>query len=210
MATMIEATVYIVEDDAPVRDSLLLLLGMKHLRARGFESADRFLTEVRPDWRGCLLLDLRMPGKTGLELQTLLVERGVHLPVIIITAHGDIAAARAAFRAGALDFLEKPLDEDALFSAIAAALERDERRRDADEATTAFHTQMARLSAREREVMWLVADGHQNREIATKLGLSPRTVEIYKARMMEKLQLRRLADLVRAVQGVRRKRSNSE
>lgn len=201
---MTEGSVFIVEDDAAVRDSLLLLLAMKNLRVRGFPSAEDFLAAVRPEWSGCILLDLRMPGKTGLELQSLLVERGIRLPVVIITAHGDIAAARAAFRAGAIDFLEKPLDEEALFAAIATALESERKRRDADQAAAAFEARVARLSGREREVMWLVAEGRQNREIAEALGVSPRTVEIFKARMMEKLQLRRVPDLVRAVEALRR------
>jgi two-component system response regulator FixJ len=199
-----EASVFIIEDDQAVRDSLLLLLGMKNMSARGFASAEDFLDAVRPEWSGCVLLDLRMPGKSGLELQTMLVERDIRLPVVIITAHGDIAAARAAFRAGAVDFLEKPLEEEALFAAIATALESDRKRRDAAGAIAAFEARVARLSGREREVMWLVAEGRQNREVAVALNVSPRTVEIYKARMMEKLQLRRVPDLVRAIEALRR------
>lgn len=201
---MTEGSVFIVEDDAAVRDSLLLLLGMKNLRVRGFSSAEDFLAAVRPEWSGCILLDLRMPGKGGLELQSTLNERGIRLPVVIITAHGDIAAARAAFRAGAVDFLEKPIDEEALFAAIGAALENERKRRGAAEAAAGFEARMARLSGREREVMWLVAEGRQNREVAAALNVSPRTVEIYKARMMEKLQFRRVPDLVRAVEALRR------
>jgi FixJ family two-component response regulator len=204
-----EPTVFVVEDDAAVRESLLMLLRLAGYAALGFDSAASFLAAVRAGQSGCLLLDLRMPGKSGLELQASLAERGITLPVIIVTAHGDVSAARTAFMAGAMDFLEKPVDETALFAAITKALARDRHRRDAAEATAAVAARIARLSGREREVMWLVADGHQNREIGATLGLSPRTVEIYKARMMEKLQVRGLADLLRALTGVPRDKRNA-
>lgn len=204
MATITEASVFIVEDDASVRESLLLLLRLKLFRAVAFESADRFLEEVTPDSPGCLLLDLRMKGMSGLELQARMAERGFRMPIIIISAHGDVSAARTAFKAGAIDFLEKPLDPPTLLAAVRVALDRDRDVRTQEEATAATREKLARLSGREREVLWLVADGYQNRDIAVQLGVSPRTVEIYKARMMEKLQVRRLPDLLRAVQGLRR------
>lgn len=196
MADSSEATVFIVEDDAAVRDSLQLLLRLRGFAARGFASADAFLAGIGSNQGGCLLLDLRMPGKGGLELQAELLDRGLRLPVVVITAHGDVAAARAAFRAGAVDFLEKPLDEDALLSAIRAALERDRQRRRAERMQADVEARIARLTARERDVMWLAADGRKNREIAAALGLSPRTVEIYKAHMMEKLQVNGLPELL--------------
>jgi FixJ family two-component response regulator len=199
---MPEPTIHIVEDDASVRDSLLLLLQLKGLRAAGFESADAFLAAMRPEWSGCLLVDLRMPGTTGLELQGILRERGNTMPIIIITAHGDVAAARRAFISGAVDFLEKPLDESALLAAIDKAMAVDRERRDAQALAAGRDARIARLSRREREVLWLAGDGCQNREIAEKLGLSPRTVEIYKARMMEKLQIRGLPELLRFLRGV--------
>ncbi|MEP7206207.1 MAG: response regulator [Casimicrobiaceae bacterium] len=199
-----EATVYVVDDDDAVRDSLLLLLDVKGYAAEGFASADAFLEAVAADWGGCLLLDLRMPGTSGLELQAALTERGIRLPIIVISAHGDVATARTAFKAGAVDFLEKPLDETTLIAAVVAALDRDRLRREHAAASAGLEERLARLSTREREVMWLVADGRQNRDIAASLGLSPRTVEIYKARMMEKLQLRGLPDLLQAVKLLRR------
>ena len=199
-----EPTVYVVDDDTAVRDSLLLLLRLKGHVAQAFASAEAFLAAFRPDASGCLLLDLRMRGTSGLELQRLITERGIELPIIIITAHGDVAAARQAFRAGAVDFLEKPLDEAALFSAIGAALERDRHYRTATQASAALDARMSRLTRREREVMWLVGDGRPNREIAVTLGLSPRTVEIYKMRMMEKLEARGLPDLLRMLRGATR------
>jgi FixJ family two-component response regulator len=147
---------------------------------------------------------LRMPGTGGLELQAMLGERGIALPVVIITAHGDVAAARKAFIAGAVDFLEKPLDEAALLAAIGTALQRDGLRRASDATAASRDARIARLSRREQEVMWLAGVGKQNREIAATLGLSPRTVEIYKARMLEKLQIRGLPDLLTFLKGVRR------
>lgn len=196
MADSSEATIFVVEDDAAVRDSLQLLLRLRGFATRGFASAEAFLAAIGPNQGGCLLLDLRMPGKGGLELQAELLDRGLQLPVVVITAHGDVAAARAAFRAGAIDFLEKPLDEDALLSAIRAALERDRQRRRAERMHADVEARIARLTARERDVMWLAADGRKNREIAAALGLSPRTVEIYKAHMMEKLQVNGLPELL--------------
>jgi two-component system, LuxR family, response regulator FixJ len=204
-----EATVYVVEDDAAVRESLLLLLTLKGFDARGFESAESFLDSVRPDRPGCVVLDLRMPGKNGLEVQALLKEQCIELPVVIVTAYGDVSAARTAFKAGAVDFLEKPVDEAVLFAAIMAALARDRHRRDVYGAAAAIQARLARLSAREREVMWLVADGHQNRDIGAMLGVSPRTIEIYKARMLEKLQVRGLPDLLRVLSDIPRDRRDA-
>lgn len=199
-----EATIHIVEDDAAVRDSLMLLLRLRGYRVRGFSSADEFLAAAAPDWSGCLLLDLRMPGTSGLELQARLAERGFRLPVIIISAHGDVAAARSAFKRGAVDFLEKPLDETVLLSAIDSAMEQDRCWRQSDRAQVAVEARIARLTARERDVMWLAADGRQNREIALALGLSSRTVEIYKAHMMEKLQVKGLPELLRLLRDAKR------
>jgi len=156
---MPEPTIHIVEDDASVRESLLLLLQLKGLRATGFESADAFLAAVRPDWSGCLLVDLRMPGTTGLELQAILREREILMPIIIITAHGDVAAARRAFISGAIDFLEKPLDESALLMAVDKALGQDRARRESDALAAGRDARIARLSRREREVLWLAGDG---------------------------------------------------
>lgn len=201
-----ERTVCIVDDDPAVRDSLLLLLRLKGYHAAGFGTADAFLASDRATRGGCLLLDLRMPGMTGQELQKALAERGLAIPVVVVTAHGDVAAARAAFRSGAVDFLEKPLDETALFAAIEVALARDRQRREEETAAAELDTRIARLTARERDVMRRVADGWQNREIAAALGLSPRTVEIHKARVMEKLQVRGLSELLRLVRGAQRGR----
>lgn len=204
---MTEPTIFIVDDDAAVRDSLSLLLGLKGRNTRCFAAAEDFLVACQPDWHGCLLLDIRMAGMDGLELQQRLNARQITLPIIFITAHGDVAAARSALKAGAADFLEKPLDDRMLTAAIADALERNTRQRDVAAEVNEIAARMARLTARERDVMAKVADGLPNRGIALQLGISPRTVEVYKARMMEKMQVRSLSELIRLVL---RARKNSE
>lgn len=197
--TRASPTIYLVDDDAAVRDSLSLLLSVRGFRVRAFPGARELLSEVRPDWAGCLLLDLKMPGMGGLELQAELAARGVALPVVIVTAHGDVSSARAAFRAGATDFIEKPIDDEALVAAIARALQRDAEGRAASAERAEIQERLARLTPRERQVLDLVAAGRHNREVAAQLEISPRTVEVYKARLMEKLRVRRLPDLVRLV-----------
>ena len=201
---MTEPTIFIVDDDAPVRDSLALLLGLKGYAIRSFASAEDFLTACQPDWHGCLLLDIRMAGMNGLELQQQLISRQIVLPIIFITGHGDVAAARAALKAGAADFLEKPLDDQILITTIADALERSAHLRDEAAAAQEITDRMSRLTAREHEVMEKITLGEPNREIARQLGISPRTVEVYKARMMEKMQARSLPELIRLVLSIRK------
>jgi two-component system, LuxR family, response regulator FixJ len=193
-----EATVYIVDDDAGVRESLALLLGLKGFRTESYAGAEEFIRDFRGS-PGCLLLDIRMPGLGGLELQRLLSERGVRIPVVIITAHGDVAAARTALKGGAVDFLEKPLDHDLLVATVREALTRDAASRTASARHHLTQERLKTLTRREHEVMDFVVQGLHNREIAQKLGISARTVEVYKARVMQKLQARRVADLVRIV-----------
>lgn len=201
---MTEPTIFIVDDDAAVRDSLSLLLGLKGFSTRCFASAEDFLAACQPDWRGCLLLDIRMAGMDGLELQQALNSSQIDLPIIFITAHGDVAAARSALKAGASDFLEKPLDDRMLSAAIADALERNARQRNEAAEENEIASRIARLTAREREVMENVVEGQPNREIARQLGISPRTVEVYKARMMEKMQAHSLPELVRLALSLRK------
>lgn len=190
-------TVFIVEDDPSVRDALGLLLGLQGLTVALFADAESFLAARRPDWYGCLLIDIRMPGMDGLTLQKRLLESGCWLPVIVMTGHGDVDSARRAFRAQAVDFLEKPIDHDRLMRAIEEAFarqrsQRDNRDRDADSAGL-----LAALTPREAEVMQRVVAGRHNREIARELGISPRTVEVHKARLLAKLRVGSIADLVR-------------
>jgi RNA polymerase sigma factor (sigma-70 family) len=194
---MTTPTVFVVDDDASIRDALSVLISLKGLRAAVFSSAEDFLAIYEPGWRGCLLTDLKMPGLSGLELQAKLQERGVALPLVVLTAHGDVATTRAALKNGALDFLEKPPDDDVLVDVLLNAIRIDEERRRADEQRAQVAAQLARLTPRERSVLELLAEGLQHREIAERLAISPRTVEVYKARMMEKLHCRTLAEVVR-------------
>jgi FixJ family two-component response regulator len=186
-------TVFIVDDDASVRDSLSLMLSLQGYVTASFVSAEDFLGAFQPDWRGCLVVDVRMSGMSGLELQRGLLERGSSLPVIVVTAHGDVAAARQAFLAEAVDFIEKPFDAKQILDAIAQAFEG---LRSADAARDT-QPRRGRLSERERQVMTLIVEGLHNRLIAEKLGISPRTVEVHKARVMEKLDVQNIVELVR-------------
>ena len=190
-------TVFIVDDDPSVRDALSLLLGVEDYRVAVFGDAESFLKAYKKTWRGCLLLDIRMPGMDGLTLQKHLNQLGSDLPVIVMTGHGDVASAREAFRALAVDFLEKPLDHRKLMAAIADAFARQQSQLAADLNRSAVERLLAGLTPREREVMARVVAGQHNRDIAAELGISPRTVEVHKARMMDKLGVGNVADLVR-------------
>ena len=193
-------TVFIVDDDCAVRDSLSLLLSLRGYRTATFGSAEDFLGALRPDWRGCLVADLRMPGMSGLDLQRELQRRGVRLPVVIVTAHGDVASARAAFKADAVDFLEKPFDEEGPVAAVEAALRRGGERESAERRGENAARLLAQLTAREAQVMALLVEGLHNVEVAARLHISPRTVEVHKARVMAKLGVRNIAELIRIAQ----------
>jgi RNA polymerase sigma factor (sigma-70 family) len=186
-------TLYIVDDDAGVRDSLALMLGLAGYRTQLFADAEALLAAYRDDWAGCIVADLKLPGASGLELQEALRARGSSLPFIIITAHGDVPTARLAFQAQAVDFLEKPFQQDQLLAAIEAAFARESKRF----AERAGLEKLAALTPREREVLQHAARGLHAKEIAAALGISPRTVEVHKARLMEKLGVRNVAELVR-------------
>ena len=190
-------TVFIVEDDPSVRDALGLLLGLHGLTVALFADAESFLAARRPDWYGCLLIDIRMPGMNGLALQKHLLENGCWLPVIVMTGHGDVDSARQAFRAQAVDFVEKPIDHDRLMRAIEEAFARQRSQRNNRDRNAESADLLAALTPREAEVMEQVVAGQHNREIARKLGISPRTVEVHKARLLAKLRVSSIADLVR-------------
>ena len=194
---MTEPTVFLVDDDPSVRDSLSLLLSLKGLRTQVFSSAESFLETYQPEWRGCLVTDLRMSGMTGLELQGTLQSRGIRLPVVVLTAHGDVGTTRMALKSGAFDFLEKPVDDDVLLDVLKNAIRVDADRHRSAATRAAMMVRLERLTPRELEVLGLLATGLQNRDIAERLVISPRTVEVYKARMMEKLHCRSLADAIR-------------
>ena len=195
---MNDATVFVIDDDASVRDSINLILSLKGMRTQLFSSAEDFLEAYRPEWRGCILTDLQMPGMSGLDLQQALHERGVLLPVVVLTAHGDVPTTRVAMKGGAFDFLEKPINDEVLLDVLNNAIREDIHRHAAESAEDALRSRLARLTPREREVLDLLVEGLSHREIAARLTISPRTVEVYKARMMEKLQCRSLAELIRA------------
>ena len=189
--------VYLVDDDAAVRDALRLLLELRGLAVEAFASAEAALVRIDRTSRGCLLTDLRMPVMTGLELMFELRKRSIDLPVVVLTAHGDVATTRAALRGGAFDFLEKPADEDILGDVLSHAISEDARGHQRRLETDARLAKIGALTPRERQVLTLLGQGMQNREIAVALAISPRTVEVYKARMMEKLGCESLADVVR-------------
>lgn len=190
-------TVYIVDDDQSVRDALALMLSLRGYRTAVFADAVGFLESCRPDWRGCVLLDLRMPGMDGLTLLGRMRDSGCNLPVIVITGHGDVESARTAFRSHAVDFLEKPLDYELLLASIAEAFERLTEQRYDEEQGRQAEELVSTLTPREREVMELVVAGRHNRDIAAALEISPRTVEVHKARVMQKLRVDSIPDLVR-------------
>jgi FixJ family two-component response regulator len=197
-----QPTVYFVDDDAAVRDAISLLLSLKGFLSQVFASAETFLETYRPEWRGVLLTDLRMAGMSGLDLQRELAARGILLPVVVMTAHGDVNTTREAMKAGAYDFIEKPADDAVLVDVLRNAIAHDAENHKVEAVRQVRRERLDRLTPRERDVARLLSQGMQNRQIATQLGISPRTVEVYKARMMEKLDCRNLADVLRVTSGL--------
>src|SRR5215472_410713 len=192
-----DGTVFLIDDDPSVRDSLTLLLSLKGLGTQAFANAESFIDTYRPERSGCVLTDLRLPVMTGLELQAALRERQIDLPVVVLTAHGDVPTARAALKNGAFDFIEKPVDDAMLLEVLRNALRVERQRRAAATARSDTDRRLERLTEREREILALIAAGHPNRDVAAQLGISPRTVEVHRARIMEKLECRSLAELIR-------------
>ena len=192
-----EGTIYIVDDDQAIRHAMGLLMQSVGLKCEIFESADDFLKDYTNDRSGCLVLDIRMPGMGGLELQETLREKECTLPIIFITGHGDIPMAVEAMQKGAFDFIQKPFRDQDLLDRVRDALMTDKERREENERHTEVEKRLARLTNREREVFDLVVTGKPNKVIAYELGVSQRTVEIHRARVMEKMQARSLADLVK-------------
>jgi len=192
---MSEKLIFIVDDDEAVRDSLSVMLETRGLAVRSFASARAFLEALQGDWRGCLLLDIKMPGMDGRELQRELASRGCRLPIIFITGHGDVPMAVDAMKAGAADFIEKPFDPEDLLASVRCQMDDSPAATEvADSELTARHGQ---LTPREQEVMAQVVRGLQNKQIAYELDISPRTVELHRARVMEKMRARNLPALTR-------------
>ena len=194
-------TVFIVDDDPAVRDSLSLLLSLRGYRTASFARSEDFLGACTRESFGCVLADIRMPGISGLELQAVLAREGIELPVLIMTAHGDVSSARAAFKANAVDFLEKPLETPSSSPASKRPLPGNAPVTPRRARPARRQALIAELSQREREVLALLARGMSHRDVARELDISPRTVEVHKARIMSKLGAANLADLVRIADG---------
>lgn len=190
-------TIFVIDDDDAVRDALDMLIRSVGLRVETFSSAMEFLEDHSSQRRGCLLVDIRMPGMSGLDLQEHLHQRGSSLPLIFITGHGDVQMAVRAMRRGAFDFLLKPFHDQELLDRIHQALELDSYRRDEQELLHDIQQRLDCLSPRERQVMDLVVQGHANKVVASRLELSQRTVELHRAKVMEKMKVSSLAQLVR-------------
>ena len=192
-------TVFVVDDDEALGDSLKWLLEAHGYRVALYGSAERFLAETTAASSGCLLLDVRMPGMSGPDLFDALIERGSQMPVVFITGHGDVPMAVAAVKKGAIDFIEKPFGEDELLRQVAHCLMRDAQHREAVAASACGAARLAALTPREREVLELIVAGKLNKVIADRLAISPKTVEAHRARVMEKMGVRSVAELVQAV-----------
>jgi RNA polymerase sigma factor (sigma-70 family) len=191
------ATVFVVDDDQAMRTSLKWLIESVGMPVESYASANEFLDHYQQNRPGCLVLDVRMPGMSGLELQEHLAERDLRIPVVIITGHGDVPMAVRAMKSGAVDFIEKPFNDEALLDAIRRALAHEEHQRQQQQECAQVHQRLASLTPREHEVMQMVTEGRSNKEIANALGVSAKTIEAHRARVMEKMQAGSLAELVR-------------
>jgi FixJ family two-component response regulator len=192
-----DPVVFVIDDDASVRDSLKNLLETVGLHAELFDSAQTFMKFRRPDAPSCLILDVRLPGLSGLEFQNELVKSGVSLPIIFITGHGDIPMSVRAMKLGAVEFLTKPFRDQDLLEAVRVALDKDSARRKDEKTLTGLRAHFESLTAREKEVIRFVAAGLSNKQIAAKMGISNATAKVHRANIMRKMQAGSLAELVR-------------
>jgi FixJ family two-component response regulator len=189
--------IYVIDDDRSVRDALSSLFRSVGYKVQLFESTSEFIQAKRLDANSCLVLDIRLPGVSGLDLQSHLNREQIQIPIIFMTGHGDIPMSVRAMKAGAIDFLAKPFRDQDMLDAVAAALETDRKRRDADQSVAAVRSAFETLTPREREIMQFVTSGLMNKQVAGKLGLSEITVKIHRANVMKKMACQSLADLVR-------------
>jgi FixJ family two-component response regulator len=194
--------VFVVDDDASMREALARLFYSVQLKVEVFASAQEFLRSERPDAPGCLVLDIRLPGLSGLDFQTGLIEADIQIPIVFITGHGDIPMSVRAMKAGAVDFLTKPFRDQDLLDAVAAAIQRDEKRREHVHAIADMRARFGSLTAREREIMALVASGLMSKQIAAQINLSEITVKVHRSHIMKKMEARSVADLVRMAEAL--------
>ena len=204
-----QPTVFVIDDDDSMRRALTSLFRSVGLRAEVFGSAPEFLQSKLPEAPGCLVLDIRLPGPSGLDFQNELAKVNIHIPIIFITGHGDIPMTVRAMKAGAVDFLTKPFRDQDMLDAVATAIERDRKRREDEKVLLELRSLFASLTPREQEVLALVASGLMNKQAAAEIGLAEITVKIHRGHIMKKMGARSLADLVRMAEllGVRRTKS---
>jgi FixJ family two-component response regulator len=201
-----KSTVFVVDDDAGMRDALKSLFGSVGLQAQTFASASEFLQAKLPDTPSCLVLDVRLPGLSGLDFQAELAKANIHVPVVFITGHGDIPMTVRAMKAGAVEFLTKPFRDQDLLDAVQLGLDRDRARRNSDQAVSAIRARFDSLTPREQQVIALVTSGLMNKQIAAEIGVTEVTVKVHRGHVMRKMGAKSLADLVRMADalGVRR------
>ena len=192
--------VFVVDDDPSVRSSLKFLLNTVGLQVEGFDSADNFLRKQLPDAPSCLVLDVRLPGLSGLDFQRELAAKNIRIPVIFLTGYGDIPMSVRAMKAGAVEFLTKPFRDQELLDAVAIALERDRARREQDKETVVLQSRYDSLTSREKEVISMVAAGLLNKQIADQLGTAESTVKVQRSRATEKMHAESLVDLIRMIE----------
>ena len=192
----VQPTVFVVDDDQAMRDSLGMLLESVGIACRAFSGADDFLASCNPTQEGCLLLDVRMPGMSGMELLEMLKPKGILLPTILITGHGDVPMAVRALKQGAFDFIQKPFNSQELLDRINAALKRDRENRRQSSEIDWRRAHFAALTKREAEVVDLIVAGNSSKIIAMKLGISPKTVDVHRASILRKLDVRTVAEIV--------------
>jgi FixJ family two-component response regulator len=200
------STVFVVDDDASIRDALKSLFGSVGLQAQAFASAPEFLQAKLPDTPSCLVLDVRLPGLSGLDFQAELAKANIQLPIIFITGHGDIPMTVRAMKAGAVEFLTKPFRDQDLLDAVQVGLDRDRARRNSDKAVSTVRTRYDSLTPREQEVIAFVTSGLMNKQIAAEIGVTEVTVKVHRGHVMRKMGAKSLADLVRMADalGIRR------
>jgi FixJ family two-component response regulator len=189
--------VFVVDDDPAMRDSLRWLIESTGLQVETFADAQTFLARIRPELPGCLVLDIRMPGMSGLDLQAELARRGIGLPTIMVTGHAEVPMAVRAVKAGAIDFIEKPFSDQLLLDRVRQGIDMDRQEREDRARRAEVLRRLGLLTQREREVLDLVVAGRANKEIAATLHLSPKTVEVHRSHVMEKMQASSVAELVR-------------